>query len=31
MAGLTEPERYQFLRGNAINAYKLDQYFGITA
>ena len=30
-AGLTESERYQFLRGNAIKAYKLDQYFGITA
>ena len=30
-AGLTEGEQYQFLRGNAIKAYKLDQYFGITA
>jgi predicted TIM-barrel fold metal-dependent hydrolase len=29
-AGLTDAERYQFLRGNAIKAYKLDQYFGIT-
>jgi predicted TIM-barrel fold metal-dependent hydrolase len=29
-AGLTEQEQYQFLRGNAIRAYKLDEYFGIT-
>ncbi len=28
-AGLSEEERYKLLRGNAIRAFKLDQYFGI--
>jgi predicted TIM-barrel fold metal-dependent hydrolase len=30
-AGLDAGERYQFLRGNAINAYGLDRHFGITS
>ncbi|MET0421889.1 MAG: amidohydrolase family protein [Acidimicrobiia bacterium] len=29
MAGLNEQETYQFLRGNAIDLFKLDKYFGI--
>ncbi|HEX7096965.1 MAG TPA: amidohydrolase family protein [Acidimicrobiales bacterium] len=29
-AGLSDDEVYKFLRGNAIKAYRLDQYFGIT-
>jgi predicted TIM-barrel fold metal-dependent hydrolase len=28
-AGLTDDEIYKFLRGNAINLYRLDKYFGI--
>jgi predicted TIM-barrel fold metal-dependent hydrolase len=29
-AGLTDEEIYKLLRGNAIRAFRLDQYFGIT-
>jgi predicted TIM-barrel fold metal-dependent hydrolase len=29
-AGLTDDEIYKFLRGNAINLYRLDKYHGIT-
>jgi predicted TIM-barrel fold metal-dependent hydrolase len=29
-AGLSEDEIYKFLRGNAINLYRLDKYHGIT-
>lgn len=29
-AGLSPEETYKFLRGNAINLYRLDKYFGIT-
>jgi predicted TIM-barrel fold metal-dependent hydrolase len=29
-AGLSDDEIYKFLRGNAINLYRLDKYFGIT-
>jgi predicted TIM-barrel fold metal-dependent hydrolase len=30
-SGLNERETYDFLRGNAINLYRLDKYFGITS
>jgi hypothetical protein len=29
LAGMNDDEIYQFVRGNAISRYKLDQYFGI--
>ncbi len=30
-AGLTEDETFKLLRGNAVDLYRLDRYFGITA